>query len=391
MIQVRLDGVDVPIHRAVFSLLLENSVAGAYVAYEKTLQSGRIRYADLLLLSERGDIPFSLFFAPIGLVQEQVQKKTDKLLSGISRDTFSIGSRAHIDLRDIELIVKDLIRKQQLVRKHDVSLKRNTVVGALHKLGPSAEDDAKKLMSILGITNDAIKACRTKEKALALLIGCLESNQIMVSRSVPNYMPQMLRNVNFSGLAIRDAKIPYIFLAGGDHKDSQEPVGRTIFTLVLMTVLVARRIFAPMTWNGGNTHTEPGLEYDIAGSILMPANKFREIAPETLEDMKDLSTDFKVTSSAVTVRAMRLGIITGETATRFLGELREEFLSMPRGGPRNKILPENGVLKYNGRELTRRMLQALDKQSISPGEFCRSVCLNNLKPVQIGDLKRAVV
>src|SRR5690625_7905869 len=69
-------------------------------------------------------------------------------------------------------------------------------------------------------------------------------------------------------MTIRDNKVPYIFLAGGDHGDDQEPVGRTIFTLALMTVLVARRIFAPMTWDGGSAETDPGREYDIAGVML---------------------------------------------------------------------------------------------------------------------------
>jgi hypothetical protein len=57
-------------------------------------------------------------------------------------------------------------------------------------------------------------------------------------------MPQRLTHVKFSGMTIRDNKDPFIFLAGGDHGDDQEPDGRTLFTLALITVLVARRIFA---------------------------------------------------------------------------------------------------------------------------------------------------
>lgn len=388
-IDVLLDGVEVPIDEAVFKTLLDNSVAGTYAAYAKTLRSRRIKFSELVYLSEKGDIPYSLFFAPIALVQEQVRKKTEKLLAGLNRDTFSIGSRASVDLRDIELIVKDLIRKQQLVRTHDHSLKRNSVVGVLRDVGPSIDADAAKLMSKIGLSHEAIRACKTKQKALDLLIDRLEANQVLVSRSVPHYMPQKLDHVKFSGLTIRDNKVPFIFLAGGDHKDDQEPVGRTIFTLALMAVLVARRIFAPMTWDGGNAQTDPGREYDIAGAMLMPSDQLRAIGSFSLAGMKAASDEFKVTPSAVTVRAMRLGMISGETATNYLGELREEFQSRPKGGPRNKILPENGVRKYNGRELTRRMLQALDNNSISPGEFCRSICLNRIKTFQIEDLRRA--
>ena len=145
-----------------------------------------------------------------------------------------------------------------------------------------------------------------------------------------------------------------------------------------------------MTWNGGSTETDPGREYEIAGTMLMPTEQMKAARPVSLEDMKAASDQFKVTASAVTVRAMRLGMINGETASGYLSQLREEFRLIPQSGPRNKILPENAVRKYNGRALTQRMLNALDAQSITPGEFCRTVCLNRIKPSQIDDLRRAV-
>lgn len=222
------------------------------------------------------------------------------------------------------------------------------------------------------------------------MIERLEANQVLVSRSVQNYMPQRLTHVQFSGMTVRDNKVPYIFLAGGDHGDDQEPVGRTIFTLALMTVLVARRIFAPMTWDGGSTETGPGREYDIAGAMLMPAERMRRLAFASLDEVKAASNEFKVTASAVAVRAMRLGLIDQRTAGEHLDQLRGEFRSRPKGGPRSPIHPENAVRKYNGRELTVRMLHTLDSGGISAGEFCRSICLNHLKPSRIEDLRRAV-
>ncbi|MCA4132047.1 ImmA/IrrE family metallo-endopeptidase [Arthrobacter sp. M4] len=389
-IDVLLDGEAVPIDEAVFRVLLDNSVAGTYKGYENALDSRRIKFSELVWLADKGDIPYSLFFAPFALVQHQVKKKTEKLLAGLSRDTFSIGSRSKVELRDIELIVKDLIRKQQLVRKHDKSLQRNKIVGVLRDDGSSIEADAARLMAAIGLSHEAVRTCKNKEKALDLMIDRLEANQVLVSRSVQHYMPQRLTHVKFSGMAIRDNKVPFIFLAGGDHGDDQEPAGRTIFTLALLTVLVARRKFAPMTWDGGSAHTDPGREYDIAGAMLMPRERFKAIGPTSLDDMRMASNEFKVTTSAVAVRAMRLGMINAETTGNYLAQLREEFQSLPKGGPRSQILPENAVRKYNGRELSRRMLHALDSQSISPGEFCRAVCLNHLKPSQIGDLRRAL-
>jgi hypothetical protein len=389
-IDVLLDGKAVPVDEAVFRTLLDNSVAGTYMGYEKALDSHRIKFADLVWLADKGDIPYSLFFAPFALVQEQVKKKTEKLLAGLSKDTFSIGSRSKVELRDVELIVKDLIRKQQLVRKHDKSLQRNKIVGVLRNDGSAIEADAARLMAAIGLSHEAVRVCKSKEKALDLVIDRLEANQVLVSRSVQHYMPQRLTHVKFSGMTIRDNKVPFIFLAGGDHGDDQEPAGRTLFTLVLMTVLVAHRIFAPMTWDGGSAQTDPGREYDIAAAILMPRERFRALGPTSLGDIRSASDEFKVTPSAVAVRAMRLGTISAETATGYLAQLREEFRSLPKGGPRNRILPEIAVRKYNGKELSLRMLDVLDNQSISPGEFCRAVCLNHLKPSQIDDLRRAL-
>lgn len=78
-IEVVLDGETVPVDEAVFRLLLDNSVAGTYKGYENALGSHRIKFSDLVSLAEKGDIPYSLFFAPFALVQEQVKKKNEKL------------------------------------------------------------------------------------------------------------------------------------------------------------------------------------------------------------------------------------------------------------------------------------------------------------------------
>lgn len=389
-IEVLVKGTAVPIDKAVFRTLLDNSVAGTYEGYKRALDSGQIGFAELIFLCRKGDIPYPLFFAPLLLVKAQVADKTRRLLAGVSKDTFSVGSRARVELRDVELIVKDLIRKQELLRKHDDSLARNKIVGLLRTPESSPDSDAAELMAAIGLSHEEIRACRKKEDALDLMIERLEANQVLVSRSVQHYMPQRLTHVKFSGMTIRDSKVPVIFLAGGDHGDQQEPVGRTIFTLALMAVLVARRIFAPMTWDGGSIETDLGREYDTAGAMLMPQEQLRTADLSSLDEIKIASNEFKVTASAVTVRAMRLGIISESTAGSYLDELRVEFRNRPKDGPRNPILPENAVRKYGGRELSKRMLRALDQTRISPGEFCRAVCLNHLKPHQIDDLSRAV-
>lgn len=389
-IDILTGGTAVPIDRNVFTLLLDNSVAGTYADYHNAVVTGRIPLRKLEYLCRRGDIPFPLFFAPLALVQAQLTAKTDKLLAGVSKDTFSIGSRAKVELRDVELIVKDLIRKQELLRKHDGTLIRNKIVGIIAKAASTPDEDAAKLMAAIGLTHEEISARSRKADVLELMIDRLEENQVLVARSVQHYMPQRLSHVKFSGMTIRDNKVPFIFLAGGDHGDQQEPVGRTIFTLALMAVLIGRKVFAPMTWDGASAEANLGPEWDIAAAMLMPAEQLRSIHPTTLEEVKMASDRFKVTPSAVVVRAIRLGLMSPEAGSSHLSDLRSEFAQVPAGGPRHAILPENAVRKYGGRELSRRMLRALDASSISPREFCRTVCLDRLKPSQIADLRRAV-
>lgn len=389
-IHVTIDGESLPISDKVFEALFDHSVAGTYRGYEHARASGRISFAELSKLAQRGEIPLPLFFAPVDFVQAQIREKNRKLLTGISKTTFSIGSRQKVELRDVELILKDLIHKQEVLKRHDRSLTKNAIVGMLYKSSAPPSADADKLLAALGLTWEALEHCKRREQMLNLLIASLESRQVLVSRSVRNYMPQRLTHVKFSGMTIRDSKVPIIFLAGGDHGDHQEPVGRTIFTLTLLAVLVARRVFAPVTWDAESHESQLGQEYEIAASILMPNERFRDFQPSSLEDMRATADEFLVTPSAATVRAMRLGIIDKHTALSHLAQFREEFIRQPERKGMKQILPENGVRKYAGRELSHRMLEVLDSGNISMHEFRRTVCLNKLRPDQIDDLRRAI-
>src|SRR5690625_5366697 len=70
-IEVLIGRDAVPIDDTVFTTLLDSSVAGTYRGYERALESGRIKYAELVELARKGEIPHSLFFAPLSLVQSE--------------------------------------------------------------------------------------------------------------------------------------------------------------------------------------------------------------------------------------------------------------------------------------------------------------------------------
>ncbi|MDQ1077275.1 MULTISPECIES: hypothetical protein [Microbacterium] len=387
---VLLYGERIPIDRAVFVELLENSVVSGRAPYYRALERDEISYTELLELARKAEVPHPLFFAPLALVQTQVRTKTEKLLQGVAPDTFTVNTRTAIKLRDVELIIKDLLRKQSLAKKHDPSLVKNKVVGLLRRPSATVREDADRLVAALGLDIDELRRARTKEIALEMLIERVEANQVLVSRSVRGYMPQILDGVHFSGMTVRDPKVPYIFLTGGDHGDFQEPPGRQIFTLMLMVVLVARGIFAPVTYDANSNAPNAGREYDIVGEILMPSHELQAVNLDNLDAVKSAAEVFKVTPSAMAVRGMRLGKLSVEGSLDYLGELETEFRARPKPGPRSRPKPVNAIRKYSGRALTARMLRAVEERRLSEREFCRVVCLNRLSPSDLGELKAAL-
>ncbi|TAM69288.1 MAG: hypothetical protein EPN48_07825 [Microbacteriaceae bacterium] len=389
-VDVLVNGDRVPIEQSVFVELLENSIVNSRAPYRHALETSEIHYSELVKLARTAEVPHPLFFAPAAIAQAQVKSKSEKLLQGVVPETFTVNTRTTVQLHDVELIIKDLLRKQTLAKKHDPTLAKNRIVGLLRRSGNTVHEDADALVAALGLERSAIRNARTKEIALELIIDRLEANQVLVSRSVRGFMPQILDGVRFSGMTVRDSKVPYIFLAGGDHRDFEEPAGRQIFTLVLMSVLVARGIFAPVSYDANSTAPDAGREYDIVGEILMPASELLETALDDLDTVKAAADVFRVTPSAMTVRAMRLGILPFETALAYLGELETEFRARPKPGPRNQPKPVNAIRKYSGRALTTRMLRAVEERRLSEREFCRVVCLNRIDPANLGELKAAL-
>lgn len=387
-IDVLLEGRCVPIDHKVFVTLLGNSVVNSYAPYRDALSSGSLKLAVLIELARKAEVPWSLFFAPIELVRAQQRAKTARLLQGVSSETFTVNSRTVVELRDIELIVKDLLNKQALLRKHDDTLVRNPLIGLLRKSRGSLARDAEALLEVVELDRREIWSLSNHQTALELVIAKLEAKQVLVSRSVRGYMPQLIK-VHFSGMTVRDSKVPYIFLAGGDHEDYQEPVGRQMFTLMLMAVLIGRGIFAPVTYDAQSTAPEPGLEYDLVGEILMPAIEINKFDLGSMDALEVAARRFKVTPSAMTVRAMRLGVMRAEVGLEYLAELEEAFRNRgkQRFGAPNRF---NAVRKYGSRELSIRLLGAVDRGTLPAREFCRVVSLNRLRPAQLVEFRQAL-
>lgn len=389
-IDVRIDNDSVPIDSTVFTLLLGGSMVRHRADYVKALKASSIKYATLVRLARTADIPYTLFFAPETTVRRLLSLKSAKLLAGVSKNSFSINTRNRIELHDVELIVKDLLRKQEELKRLDASLSQNKLVGSLRRVPNSMPQAADELRELIGFTVPELRKSGTKEAAFALLVKKLESKQVLISQSQSTVMPQLIpRGVKLSGICVKDRKVPYIFLSSSDAEENWEPAGRRIFTLTLLAVLIARNRFSAVTYESNVSEPIQNLEYELTEEILLPVEDFRSRPVDSLTSIQAGADSCHVTPSAFVMRARRLGMLTKSEASGYLEDLREEFAIRPRS-PMNRPLKVTALRKYNGAEFTRRMFSQLDRGRISPGEFRRIVCLNHIGFEGLGALRRTL-
>lgn len=229
------------------------------------------------------------------MVEAQLERKTNILLEGVRKEAFSMNSRSKVRLSDVELIVKDLLRKQDLIKRLDDSLIDNKVVGCIRR-SRGVVADAETLRAALRFSVADIKAAKNKEDAFESLIERFEAQQVLVSRSQQNYMPQRLRErAKCSGMGDRDKKVPYIFLTNGDERDDYEPAGRRSFTWTLLGVFVARAKFAPVTYDDHTDGLITDYEYPMSADVL---NLLREIMSTVPPGDKDLIDIYHVRGNA---------------------------------------------------------------------------------------------
>lgn len=389
-IVVKVGRSQTTIARDAFATLFGASVVAALTDYERTLDEEVIRFTKLVELARKARIPYALFFAPGPVIAQQVKRDRDLLLQGISKGTFALNSRGTVHLGDIELIVKDLIRKQQTLKRLDPSLPTNPLVRSLRKSTRTIDDDAQYLVDALGIDRTHLLAEGKKERAFDYLIDCLESHHIYVSQAVRGYMPQAIpKRARFSGVCVRDNKVPFIFLNGADGNIASEPAGRRLLTLTLLTVCLARGKFMPLSFGEQTDDVIANREYELAEEILMPAAHLRQLEVDSLEDIRLHADTYCVTPSAFVMRARRLRLIDAPTGHEYMATLREEYRTRAKT-PASNPLPVNALRKYNSAEYSRAMLRQMDAGRIAHAEVARLLFQRKFDVGMINDFRAAL-
>lgn len=375
-LSVKIGKQTVTISRESFLRLLDVSPVKAYVSYTNAVASNEIRFSDLKDLASKANVPYPLFFAPSTQVEKQLKDKEKNLFEKLpSKAEMRVVGRGSFSVEDVDLIVRDLGRKQEFLKKRVLlSTPDNPFIGYVGKKMKSPHTNAEVADAIrryLGVDLDVLRT-KSKAEVVNYIRECAENRNILVSFSSFNFMPQNLDpDLGLSGLCVKDKKFPIIFIntRDGDEKPKiLESDGRQIFTLTAMLVCVAmnRFVFSTKTPKRGDSLSRK--VFLVVGEFLIPREDLDQVEISNLEELKQESTNFKVTPSMLLVRLRECGLIKAPLAARLRKELMDELNAIPPSR-KNHPLQTTGYGKYNGARLSREVVRAFKAKKISQDEM----------------------
>ena len=362
----------IKIDKGIFVDLLDLSHIKDYKAYSEAIEKNEISFANLKDLAVKASVPYPLFFAPRRVVDYQIKDKDKKLYEKIpTKEEIRLSSRGRVEVKDIELIVKDLGRKQEFLKSRVLpNSELNRFIGSAAvklKANNTIESVATEIRKFLRIDLTYLRSIN-KEKVLSYITSCAEGKGILISFSSYNYMPQNINpELELSGICIKDKKFPYIFINTRDG-DSQpkiiESSGRQIFTLLSMIACIAMGKFVLSSKTGISKDDPTKLAYSIAAEILIPKGDLRNFESGTIDDLKEKAHYFRVTPSMLLYQLRQQKKINLELTNLFRQQLRQEI---KKAEPKHKHAPHptTAYRKYNGERFSREVITAYKLGKIS--------------------------
>lgn len=369
---VKLHKQSIFIEKEVFLSLLDLSPIQEYKDYLDAVVDNEITFENLKILATKAGVPYPLFFAPKAVVDKQLLDKDKNIFEKIpSKNEMRMSSRGKMEKKDIEVIIKDLSRKQEFLKNRILpEANTNTFIGSVAakiKGNVSVENIATDIRDYLGIDLYKLRSV-SKEKVLQYLCTCAESRSILISFSSANFMPQKInKQVEFSGICIKDKKFPYIFINTRDDEKKPkilETTGRQIFTLLTMLVYIGMGEFILSNIKGKAKEDPSKKAFSIAGEILIPKKDLVNITISSLEQLKQKAHYFRVTPSMLLYRLQENKIIRPNDANAFRYTLAQE-VKKAESNHRHQPLQKNGYGKYNGERLSREIVRAYKSNSIT--------------------------
>ncbi len=355
----------IKIDKGIFVDLLELSHIKEYTDYVNAIEQNEITFINLKKLAAKACVPYPLFFAPRNIIDIQIVAKDKSLNEKIpSKEEMRLSSRGRVEIKDIELIVKDLGRKQEFLKNRVlVNAEANKFIGSVAakvKAGVPITEIASEIRDYLGIDLSYLRSI-SKEKVLKYITACSEHKGILISFSSYNYMPQNIDpELELSGICIKDKKFPYVFIntRDGDAKPKIiESTGRQIFTLLSMLACIGMNKFMLSSKTGVSKDDPTKLAYSIAAEIIIPKKDLIGVEIKTLEGLKEKAHFFRITPSMLLYQLTIQKKISTSLANSFRDLLQQD---VKKAGSKVQRAPHptTGYGKYNGERFSKEVIKA---------------------------------
>ena len=381
VLSVSVGKENIHIDSKIFIKLFENSHVYHKRGYKDAVDKKKITLKCLQKLAREANIPYSLFFAPEEVVDKQIERNNRELFKGVDETQFYMTERGEVEIRDINLIIKDIIKRQKLMKKWFPDEKANEVVNLLKRSNKSIEEQANIIACSVGLDLEKLRLCSRKEDAYNYLVSLCELHNVYISRSRIGVMPQNISTkVAFSGLAVRDKKFPSIFLHSRDETMVSDPAGRRIFTILLLLTCIARGHFCLVSYDSKSKDLTNDNEYRIVEEILMPKKEFEQLSISDISELNTIADRFKVTPRAALVRLRKLNKLNKRDYDEIYCILDIRYAQdKKQSNHPYKVSDATKVKTYCGLEFTKRVFNLYDRGRLSEGDL-RRVLLFNKKP-----------
>jgi hypothetical protein len=289
----------------------------------KALASGEISKADLQKEAGVHFIPWQMFLLTRAKLKGHLahieRERKDKVQ--VTELSARSGGGGFTPYR----LIDRYIRTQNFLRG-STTLRPNTFNGSLR--GLSVARAVEHLEAHFKIDRGLLRGKRTKEQAIEYLVECLERGHVNVAlgtseaRLVPSSKNHRSLYKNVSGFCLRDAGVPFVFV-NMNMADEEEPAGRRMYTLILLTVLIGLGIYTvTRDWRPGRP---PGKVKDtylphahrIVSEFLLPSDVVEAYRGRrvTADVIREISDKYKLTPTAVIFRLWKAKVISSDEKT----------------------------------------------------------------------------
>lgn len=295
--------------------------------FKDALDGKLSEYKDFRLECDKIIVPWQLFFLEPNSLETQISHIEEQRSHKISKKF--LAKRKGLGGVTSMRIVDRLIRLQNYTIQN-TSYQENEFCGSLQKMDTSHA--VQKMRQNFELSLREFREKSTNETALKYLINQLEKRQINVARGVltnkilPN--SKVVQNdlyKNTSGFAIKDIRIPFLFLPSETNLDEAD--SRQIYTLLYLLVVVGLDQYDYAIEKDFTTKIIKGAKqvrriHSIVSEFLLPRRENTEIDVRLLNESKrnELSKRYKISPTALITILRTRKIIDAEKYEELLPE-----------------------------------------------------------------------